>query len=466
MSHSLIQNLQNPKLYPHPVQYFKVIETILSWVILTGSYAYKIKKPVNFGFLDFSKLSDRKYYCERELKFNRVLAGDIYLEVIPITGSESHPELNGTGVPIEYALKLVEFPQSMLFDELAKHGKLKLQYMEDISEILANFHLKADRQSPPELGTVEQVHEPVIQNFDQIRPLLHSKDGLIKIDQLQTWAQSQWEKWHDVLINRKNEGFIRACHGDIHLGNIALINDIPVIFDCIEFNEPFRWTDTMADIAFLLMDLRDQKQFEFENLLLNNYLEITGDYEGLNILPYYCAYRAMVRAKVNLFQYQDKNLDEAKKTETWNRFQKYIALAENYMKQSEPFLIITHGLAATGKTTAAKKVALQTGAIQIRSDIERKRLAGLERHAKTQSGLYADLYHPDMTEKTYLHLRDLAKHILQAGYSVIVDATFLSKAHRDLFINLTHKMKIPFYILECTANQKHSELLKQRQANE
>ncbi|MFO6003290.1 phosphotransferase, partial [Pseudomonas aeruginosa] len=259
MSQTLIAALQNPALYPHPVERFEVIETHISWVLLTGPYAYKIKKPMDFGFLDFTSLDKRRFYCNEELRLNQRLTDDLYLEVLPITGSEEAPRIGGDGEAIEYLLKMRQFPQDNLLAAIQGRGELSNQHIDELAEQIAHFHQntpKVPLEHP--LGTAESCMAPVRQNFEQVRPLLKDKADLQQLDALEAWAESSFERLLPVLQERKAKGFIRECHGDIHLGNAALIDGRVVLFDCIEFNEPFRFTDVCADFAFLAMDLEDR----------------------------------------------------------------------------------------------------------------------------------------------------------------------------------------------------------------
>lgn len=426
-----------------------MLETHISWVILTGSYAYKIKKPVDFGFLDYSSLEKRKSFCELELQLNQTMASNIYLEVVAIRGDTAHPTFSGSGPIIEYALKMREFPQQNLFNQLLEDNKLTLSHIDQLAQILADFHAKTDHKSPDNLGTPEQVHELVIQNFEQMLPLVTTDAERNKLRELQAAAQQQWQHWYKVFEERKQHGAIRACHGDVHLGNIVLLDDKPVIFDCIEFNEALRWTDVMADVAFLLMDLHDHQQYQFANHLLNRYLEITGDYIGLAILPYYLAYRAMVRAKVNLFQLvHSTNVDATTQQTLTSAYQRFMQLAESYAKPQATFLLLTHGLSASGKSSIARAVVEKFGVIQIRSDVERKRLMGLPLDAKTHSAVNQNLYAKEINEKTYRRLAQLSELILQTGYPVIVDATFLLHSQREIFIKLTTQLGVPFVIMD------------------
>ncbi|CAN5434701.1 bifunctional aminoglycoside phosphotransferase/ATP-binding protein [soil metagenome] len=463
-TNKLIQNLQNPALYDHPITTFKVIETHISWVILTGEFAYKIKKPVDFVFLDFSTLEKRHFYCHEELRLNKPNAPSVYLDVVTIHGDEENPSLNGTGPVIEYMLKMREFSQDLLFSQLLTKQLLTREHIMQLAKKLGEIHLQANLNGPATLGTVEQVHQPVVQNFDQCLPFLHQSADLVQLDELRNWANKQHQILTPVFVTRKELGFIRECHGDLHLGNIALLNGQPTPFDCIEFNEPFRWTDVMADVGFLLMDLHDKGRIDFANCFLNSYLAVTGDYLGLPILRYYHAYRAMVRAKVALFSMPSEESSISDRDNLLLPYRRYTALAEQDMHVSPPFMLITHGLSGSGKSTLAQKIVEQLGSIQIRSDVERKRLAGLNAQARNNAAVNSALYSPDNNANTYTQLANLAQEIIQAGYSVIVDATFLLQSERQQFQALAASLQVPFAILHCHAPEERLQTIVERRA--
>ena len=277
----------------------EVVETHISWVLLAGDYAYKIKKAVNLGFLDFSTLEKRRFYCAEELRLNRRLAPDLYLEVVPIAGSADHPVLNGPGPAIEYAVKMRRFPQACLLDQVLLRGELTPETIDAIARRIADFHGRtaiADNESP--FGTPERAHLPVAENFAQIRPRLRDNEDLIRLDELERWSEREYQARFNALAARKARGLIRECHGDLHLGNMALLDGEAVPFDCIEFSDNLRWIDVISEAAFLAMDLQDRGRPDLARRFLNAYLEQTGDYEGLEVLRYYLVYRAMVRAKV------------------------------------------------------------------------------------------------------------------------------------------------------------------------
>ncbi len=456
MSQSLIAALQNPALYPHPVEAFQVIETHISWVILTGPYAYKLKKPMNFGFLDFTDLEKRGHFCNEELRLNQRLTHDLYLEVLPVTGTAEAPQLGGEGPAIEYALKMRQFPQSQLLSTLQANGELTSAHIDEMAQQIAHFHLSAPKvpQDHP-AGTPDEVMAPVRQNFEQIRPFLSDKVDLVQLDALQAWAESSFERLKPLLAQRKLEGFTRECHGDIHLGNATLIDGQVVIFDCIEFNEPFRFTDVYADTGFLAMDLEDRGLKSLARRFISQYLELTGDYQGLELLNFYKAYRALVRAKVALFSLQ-ADASPVQRATTLRQYRNYANLAESYSTIPSRFLAITHGVSAVGKSHVAMRLVEALGAVRLRSDVERKRLFG------EQQG---DIYAADASAATYARLNDIASTVLRAGFPVVIDATFLKREQRDAAAKVAEATGAPFLILDCNAPQAViASWLEQRQA--
>lgn len=298
MTDQLIKSLQNTALYPHPVDSFKLIETHISWVLLTGSYAYKIKKPLNLGFLDFSSLAKREYYCQEEIRLNSRLAPNIYLDVVAISGNEVQPELDGLGEAIEYAVKMRQFLPENTFDHLLLNGFLSSMYIKQAAMIIADFHKQLPSASASTLfGNPDNVFVPVQENFNQIEQW----GGLTQsgiLEPLRNWCVQQHAKLVPIFMQRKQEGYICECHGDLHLGNLALIDNRVVPFDGIEFNPALYWIDVVSDVAFLVMDLKSKQRHNLAHHFLNVYLQKTGDYSGFKLLRFYLVYRAMVRAKV------------------------------------------------------------------------------------------------------------------------------------------------------------------------
>ena len=448
MSQNLITALKNPDLYPHEVDGFQVIETHISWVILTGSYAYKMKKPVNFGFLDFTDLTAREHFCKEELRLNQRLTEGLYLEVLPITGTTEAPVLGGEGAAIEYVLKMRQFPQSQLLSTLQANGELNAAHIDEMAQQIARFHAHAPHVPLEHYqGTPEAVMDPVLQNFEQIRPFLSDKADLQQLDALQAWAQASFERLKPLLMKRKAEGFIRECHGDIHLGNATLIDGKVVIFDCIEFNEPFRFTDVYADTAFLAMDLEDRGLKSLARRFVSQYLELTEDYEGLELLNFYKAYRALVRAKVSLFS-MPAEASPVQRAATLRQYRNYANLAESYSTIPSRFLAITHGVSAVGKSSVSMRLVESLGAIRIRSDVVRKKLFG---NQESENAVGAGIYNAEASAVTYTKLHELAGIVLRAGFPVVLDATYLKRAQRDAAAKVAEATGVPCLILDCTA---------------
>lgn len=457
MTQVLLDALRRPDFYPHPVSSIQIIETHISWVILTGPYAYKMKKPVNFGFLDFTTLEARRYFCEQELQLNQRMAPELYLAVLPVTGTEQNPVLDGVGAPIEYLVKMREFPQQQLLAQVQARGALTAAHIDALAQQISHFHNSlAPVAAEHELNRPQAIVAPMYQNFEQIRPLLQEAQDLQQLEALSQWTESSIQRLWPVLEQRCQQGMVRACHGDLHLGNAVLLDNRVVLFDCIEFNEPFRIIDIASDAAFLVMDLEDRGLTVQANRFINAWLEQTGDYAALPVLNLYKAYRALVRAKVSLFcLYQEQ--DEAQRLAVLNQYRAYAQLAESYSRIPYPFLAITCGISAVGKSSVALQLVEDLGAIRLRSDVERKRVFG----ALTAEQLYS----AQTTEQTYQHLHQLATQILTAGFSVVLDATYLKLAQRQAAAEVAEGTGVPFVILDCHAPEALvAQWLAERQA--
>ena len=456
MNQTFVSALQNPELFPHPVSGFELIETHISWVLLTGDFVYKIKKPVNFGFLDYSTLEQRAHFCKEELRLNQRLAPDLYLAVIPVYGSAESPSLKPDGQPIEYMVKTRQFRQQDLLGNLQRDGLLQNWHIDQLAERLAAFH--ADIQTvaadAPQ-GLPEQVHAPVTQNFEQIRQLINQPDQLSRLQTLENWANTTFDRLHAQLQQRRDSGFIRECHGDIYLDNVTLVDGQVTLFDCIEFNEDFRWIDTMSDVAFMVMDLRDRQLDRLANRFLNRYLEITGDYAGLAVLDYYIAYRAMVRAKVALLRLTQP-IDEAGRLEVMQRYTGYISLAMACCTRNKPLGLIMHGVSGSGKSTLGLQLVEQLGCVRLRSDIERQRLFADHKES--------DRYSAQAGDAVYQLLGRLSQLVLDAGRNLLIDATHLQQRQRQLAREQITASSGIALILHCNAPLEQLEQrIQQRQ---
>lgn len=455
----MTQQTDNPLINAllHLTPETKLVETHISWVLLTGEFVYKIKKPVDFGFLNFTNLEKRKFYCGEELRLNRRLAPDLYLDVLPITGTADQPSIGGEGEAFEYAIKMKQFPEEGLMDRLATSGEIDADLIDKLADTIATFHDEiAIAQTDNPLGTADSVQAPVTQNFEQILPLLTTDKERSELKIVEEWSKQQFESLKQLLESRHKNGFIRECHGDLHLGNIVVIDGQPVLFDCIEFNDEFRWIDLINEIAFIVMDLmmRDFKGYAFR--LLNRYLEKTGDYEGIALLNYYITYRAMVRAKIARFTMGHMSEGSPEYQQQLAQYQSYINLALQ-LSNNKPFLMITHGLSGSGKSFVSSMALEEFSAIRVRSDIERKRLAGLDPLAKTKSGLGSGIYDAKTGQETYKKLLELAETVIKSGYPAIVDATFLQQADRLEQQQLAEKLGVDFLIINTEAPDEQLE---------
>jgi uncharacterized protein len=461
---TLIKALIKGDPYPHDVVAVQLIETHISWVLLTGHYAYKIKKPVNFGFLDFSTLEKRQYYCHEELRLNQRLAKEWYLGVVPISGELDRPIMGGTGQAIEYAVKMVQFPSAQTLRESAEAGRLGTDEIDQIAQIVADFHSAIEKAGELSLyGDSHDIKHWCDKNFFHIRPLLDDKRQFSQLETIESWSQDEWTNKSILIRQRKEQGFVRECHGDMHLGNMTFIDGKVVIFDCIEFNPFLRWIDVISEVAFLVMDLLHLGYGGYAYRFLNRYLQHTGDYRGLAFMRYYLVYRALVRAKVALLRLAQAP-DAIVCAKIRSEYAVFANLAQQFTKAGRTTLIIAHGFSGSGKSTLAGQLAEKVGALLIRSDSERKRLFGFSAHASTGSGIDGGVYTPEASQKAYQRLSELAKTVLEAGFPVIIDAAFLKAEQRKLFRQLASECKVKFTIIDFKAsNETLCRRIRQRQ---
>ena len=431
--------LYHPGCFDHAVEKLRLVETHISWVILTGAYAYKIKKPVNLGFLDFSTLKKRHSDCVEELRLNRRLAAEYYLDVVPITGSLDAPRINGSGNAIEYAVKMREFPADATLDLLAGRGELHAMHIDALALRLAHFHLHECEVAAPgsPWGEPEAIAKPVMENFRML--VLEDPSERRSLANLQDWTVAEHARLAPLMRERR----VRECHGDLHLANVAWADGKPVIFDCLEFDPLLRWIDVISEVAFCHMDLLHRDKAQLGWRFLNAWLSATGDYQGLALLRYYFVYRALVRAKVAGLRAAQQT-DEISMRAAQRERSDCLKLAIRFTEKRPPVLWITHGLSGSGKTTLTQALLEEHGMIRLRSDVERKRAAGLEASMHGDEKLYAS----QVSRSTYKHLAELAEGLLGAGWPVIVDAAFLERGQRELFRNLAKQQGAEFRILD------------------
>jgi aminoglycoside phosphotransferase family enzyme/predicted kinase len=447
----LVAALAHPAAFGPCCTRVERLETHISYVFLTGRYAYKIKKAVAFGFLDFTTLEARRRFCEEELRLNRRLAPTLYLDIVPITGSIDAPVIGGDGPALEYAVMMREFPQDALASQILARSELEPADIDALAVKVAAFHGAADAAAPGSaFGAPSEVLRVARQNFTQLRPLLATVEEHDEIDALSAWTEREHAARRAAFLRRRKEGFVRECHGDLHLNNIARIDGELTIFDCIEFNESMRWIDVMSEVAFTVMDLEDCRRADMAHRFLNAYLERTGDYAGLAVLRFYLVYRSLVRAKIARLRAAQLEAGAASRA-LHAEYRGYVNLAQRYARPPRPALVITHGLSGCGKTTLSQALLETIGAVRIRSDVERRRMHGIGALERGRNGIDHGLYAPAATEATYRQLAALARHVVSSGLVAIIDATFLGRWQRDLFRDLATVLDVAFVIIDFAA---------------
>ncbi len=455
---ALIQSLAGPAVWPHPVGDISLIETHISWIVLTGDYAYKIKRPLNLGFLDFTTLERRRHACLEELRLNRRTAPSLYLGVVALCGSEDAPEIvNIDEDPddvIEYAVRMREFPQEQQLDRYLAAGSLGGADMEALAGHVAGFH-----QSIPPAGA-DRPRDDVAKltrfcrgNFDTLAELIDDSADVDTLQRLRDWTESQLATLAQRIGQRREDGFVRECHGDLHLSNLVRLDSGFAAFDCIEFDPDLRWMDVISEMGYLVMDLAARQRVDLAWRLLNRYLELTGDYQGVVLLRLYIVYASMVRAKIAAIHAEQEESGSAAFMEQARHYRMHLALAERAIRPRRPVLLITHGLSGSGKTWLSSRLASALPAIRIRSDVERKRLAGLAPADRSDSPVGGGLYDEETTGRTYVRLRDCASAVLTAQFDCIVDAACLKSKQRRLFADLARDAGAELLILECKASE-------------
>jgi aminoglycoside phosphotransferase family enzyme/predicted kinase len=449
---TLAEALCRASTYPHAVERIQMIETHISWVFLTGAYAYKVRKPVKLGFLDFSTLEARRHDCVEELRLNRRLAPELYLEVVAIRASPEGPRVGGSGVPIEYAVRMRQFPQAALATGLLAAGALTPELITSLAWRISAFH--AGQQGVPadsRYGDAESILRDARGNFEEIGPLLDTDEDRVALEALRDWTEREFIARHSQIGARHEGGSVRECHGDLHLRNIVLLGDRLVPFDCLEFSAALRWNDVMSEAAFVAMDLMHLDAPRLAWLFLNAYVEAGGDYAGLSVLRFYMVYRALVRAKIHLIRARQACSDPAEAARLVEEYHSYVRLAAECSSNAAGAIVLMHGLSGSGKSTVARELSLSLAAIRVRSDVERKRLPATPRSARGGSARARSAYTPAATEATYARLAEAAGAIAQAGYTAIVDAAFLAGAQRKRFRDLARTLDVPVALVDLYA---------------
>jgi uncharacterized protein len=455
------EKLLAPDAYPHAVATpVRLAETHISRVFLTGDFAYKLKKPVRLAFLDYSTLEQRRAFCEDEVRLNRRYAPDIYVGVSAIAGPATSPRVNGAGAAIEYAVKMRQFDQREELDALVGAGGVDASDLSALGTRLAQFHATAgcvDPASP--FGRPDAVQRVTLANFEELRRMPEAAARARTIADLERWIDGEFARTRRLMQSRRDSGRVRECHGDLHCGNVVRWAGALTPFDGIEFDPALRYLDVASDLAFLTMDLSVRGRDDLRHVALQAWTETLGDFQALRLLPYFETYRALVRAKVAALRALQHPVGDPERARDGDDAFRYLDWASARTHRAGPALLLTCGYSGSGKTWLARALSSELRALHLRSDVERKRLAGIGSLEDSRSPPDGGIYTPEYTRRTYERLHDSAADVLAGGETVIVDAAFLRRDEREGMLDLADRLEVPAAILHCTAPM---DLLRER----
>jgi len=455
-----LSGLMDADAYPHPCASIELIETHISWVLLTGDYAYKLKKPVRFSFLDFSTLKLREHFCREELRCNRAFAPEVYVAVLPVQ------RLTDDGIAIgaadagaslvDWAVQMRQFDPAAQLDHLLDQGQVTPAMLMEFGGALAATHAALPRLTGTANDVSDRILAPVMDNFAEIEATGLSSEYELLVKQARELSAATSNELLPLFTARMKGEYVRECHGDLHLSNLVVIDDRVIAFDCLEFSANLRWIDTISDVAFLFMDCHERGRADLAYTFFNAYLDAAGDFEGAQLLGYFAAYRSMVRAKVAALRWEQDASAEAAE-----RFTKHLTWARDWLQRPPGKLILMCGLSGAGKSWVAERLAPLLPATRLRSDVARKALAGLGALDRTNSPVGGGLYHPQRSDEVYAYLAEVAAALLRSGENVIVDATFIERHRRAAFLALAEQLPCQALVLYCAVPE---EILRERVA--
>ena len=462
----LIEALSDAAAYPYAVETVEVRHTHISVVFLAGPYAFKVKKPVNLGFLDFSTLERRRHFCEEEVRLNRRLAPEVYLGTVPVTLTAMGLKVEGGGEAIEWAVKMERLPEEATLQKRLLRQEVGFPLVETLARKVASFHAQAERgEHVAAFGRFDVVAGNARENFTQAASQVGNTVSRAVFERLQALTEEALAHLRPLIESRAERGIPRDTHGDLHLDHVYLFPerkppDDLVIIDCIEFNERFRFADPVADMAFLVMDLRFHGRRDLAQGFTEEYFRASGDEEGRVLLPFYVAYRAAVRGKVEGFELVEKEVPEAERAAALAKARAHwlLALGELEEPGQKPCLILVGGLPGTGKSTLARGLAERAHFCLIRSDLVRKELAGLSTQAPAPAPFGEGIYAPAWTERAYAECLRRAERLLFEGKRVVVDASFCEERRRRDFLELAKRLAVPAVFILCQAGPEVIQL--------
>lgn len=460
MIRSTLKSLLKPDAYPEETTSVELVQTHVSFIFLTDRHAYKIKKPVDFGFLNFSTIDRRRFYCNEEVRLNRRLCPDMYEGVVELRETPTGAAFHGTGAVIDYAVKMKRLPAELMLDRLVDTGRVTASTLREVAAVIAEFHKKAET-SPAiaEYGRLERIMFNWQENFEQTVIFENMTLPAYDRELIRSWVVEFAAANEDLFQKRVDEGFIRECDGDIHLENICLDEDAVHIFDCIEFNDRFRCCDTAADIAFLLMDLDFHGRHDLSDDVIDEYIVRTGDHGLVDLVDFYKIYRAFVRGKVESFRLNDSGISPEDQALARQRAVRYFRLVRGYMERRrlKTSLYITCGHMGSGKSTLATQLAFELGISSFNSDTIRKQIKGIAPDTPERSAFGEGIYDRQSSRDTYAELLRLADNQLQNGSSVVIDAAFMHTSQRTPFAMLAKSLAVPLIILHVTCSEAEAK---------
>jgi aminoglycoside phosphotransferase family enzyme/predicted kinase len=447
--------------YPHPVRGVELVQTHMSWVLLTGDFAYKIKRSVHYPFVDLRAPAVRAHLCAEELRLNRRFAPELYLAVCSICEVGGRAVIDGPGPVIEYAVRMRQFERTQELDALLRAGSVEPAELEAFGVVLAQIHAQLPQAQPPEVrGTLSAVRTVILANVDQAAQACAAFGARPAIEALRARVLEQLDARAAMIAARWVAGRVRECHGDLHARNIVRLEGRLVAFDCLEFEPSFRWIDVADELAMLLADLDWRGQPRLAHAFLGGYLTCSGDYQALRVLPLYRAHRALVRAKVAALNAEAA--PDALVRESWCvEMDALVDRAGRALRRQTPRLLVLCGLPGSGKTWLSQALGARLGAVLLRSDVERRRLAGLAPRARSGSAPGAGLYTSAASAAVYEHLAQRAQDVLGGGFTAIVDASFALQADRSRMAELAARLGARSWLIHCRAPEA---LLQQRLA--
>ncbi len=462
----LVEAMSEPSFYPHPVEEVRFLQTHISSVFLTGEFVYKLKKPVNFGFLDFSTLELRKLYCRAEVELNSRLAPHIYLRAAPITFDGQRFALEGEGEEVDWVVVMRELDERQLGTQVNARGELTAGHMDALVEVLVPFYVNAATGNGIDhFGEIDAVRFNTDENFNQTESHVGKLISRERFEHIVEWTNAFYEERADLFQRRIAEGRIRESHGDLHLGNI-FFEEPPVIFDCIEFNERFRCGDVAVDLAFLAMDLDFNGRPDLSQYFVDRYVEASGDAELREVLNFYKCYRAFVRAKIACFTSVDPALDDTAKRKQRNLARRYFGLAYHYAGGTDkPSLVVLYGLMGSGKTSVARHLREEYGWHMLSTDAIRKQISGVGEATRVYVPYNEGLYSPDMNSRTYAEVCERAENLLLGGFDVVIDGAFKRQEERVPVIELARRSgaRLVFLRTTCGVDEQRRRLTKRQQ---